>query len=209
MPRKLCNRCLRPQAVCLCEHLVSLQAPCRVLILQHPSEQKQPLATVPILQLCLSPLEVLIGEDFSSHPRVRSLLAQPQNVRLLFPGEHASRWQVGQGAAASARVDTLIVLDGTWRKAKKMWFVNKWLHTLPMVTLQGAAKSQYQIRSSSVTEGVSTLEAVALSCNYLTASNDFDGLYQPFNAMIQMQISKMGEEVFQAHYLGKDASPVP
>jgi len=200
MPRKLCNRCLRPLNVCLCEHLVNLQAPCRVLILQHPSEQKQPLATVPILQLCLSPVEVLVGEDFSNHKVVMALLKQPENVRVLFPGEHASNWQVGQGADSSERVDTLIVLDGTWRKAKKMWFVNEWLQALPAVNLLGAPKSQYQIRSSTIAGGVSTLEAVALSCNYLAGSSDFDELNKPFNAMIDMQIRKMGQEIFQAHY---------
>ncbi len=200
MPRKLCNRCLRPLNVCLCEHLVNLQAPCRVLILQHPSEQKQPLATVPILQLCLSPIEVLVGEDFSNHKVVKALLKQPENTRVLFPGENASDWQVGQGADSSERVDTLIVLDGTWRKAKKMWFVNEWLQALPAVNLQGAPKSQYQIRSSSIAGGVSTLEAVALSCNYLAGSSAFDELNKPFNAMIDMQIKKMGQEIFQAHY---------
>jgi len=171
-----------------------------VLILQHPSEQKQPLATVPILQLCLSPVEVLVGEDFSNEEVVKALLKQPENVRVLFPSEHASNWQVGQGVTPGERVDTLIVLDGTWRKAKKMWFVNAWLQALPAVSLQGAPKSQYQIRSSTIAGGVSTLEAVALSCNYLAGSSVFNELNKPFNAMIDMQIKKMGQEIFQAHY---------
>ena len=200
MPRKLCNRCLRPQNVCLFEHLVNVQAPCRVLILQHSSEQKQPLATVPILQLCLSPDEVLVGEDFSSHEVVKELLKQPSNVRVLFPSDEAKAWRVGQQADSNERVDTLVVLDGTWRKAKKMWFVNQWLHSLPAVSLLDAPVSQYQIRASSIAGGVSTLEAVAMSCNYLARTDKFDQLYQPFNAMIEMQIKKMGQEIFQAHY---------
>ncbi len=200
MPRKLCNRCLRPQNVCLCKHLVSLQAPCKVLILQHPSEQKQPLATVPLLQLCLSPIEVLVGEDFSNHAVVKELLKQPANVRVLFPADNAAAWRVGQKRDLNDPVETLIVLDGTWRKAKKMWFVNEWLQALPAVSLVDAPASQYQIRSSTISGGVSTLEAVALSCNYLVGTSGFDALYEPFNAMIKMQIKKMGQEIFQAHY---------
>ena len=73
MPRKLCDQCDRPENVCLCAHLVNLQAPCKVLILQHPSEQKQALATVPILQKCLSPLQVWVGKEFSINFVVQTL----------------------------------------------------------------------------------------------------------------------------------------
>ena len=200
MPRKLCNKCLRPQNVCLCEYLDHLQAPCKVLILQHTSEQKQPLATVPILQLCLSPIQVLVGEDFSNHPVAKDVLKGVNNVRVLFPTEQSAAWHVGQCLDKNEQVDLLIVLDGTWRKAKKMWFINDWLHQLPAVVLVGAPKSQYQIRSSTVLGGVSTLEAIAQSCNFLTGSTQFDRLYVPFKAMIDMQIQKMGSDVFQAHY---------
>jgi len=34
----------------------------------------------------------------------------------------------------------------------------------------------------------------------LAGSSDFDELNKPFNAMINMQIKKMGQEIFQAHY---------
>ena len=203
MPRKLCNRCQRPLKVCLCAHLVKLQAPFKVLILQHPSEQKQALATVPLLQLCLSPLQVLVAEDFCDNDLVQALLKNKQNCRVLFPGENSQNWEFGLGMAElnSEEIDTLIVLDGTWRKAKKMWHLNPWLHDFPCVSLTNAPQSQYQIRSSSVAGGVSTLEAIALACNYVSGNNDFNELYKPFNAMINMQIESMGEPVFTAHYL--------
>ncbi len=200
MPRILCKKCNRPLNVCLCKHLVNLQAPCKVLILQHPSELKQPLATVPILQLCLSPLQVLVGEDFSSHDVVQLLLSKKSKCRVLFPSEECQSWDVASQVKPNEEVDTLIVLDGTWRKAKKMWHLNPWLKQFEFVTLANVPDSQYQIRSSSVAGGVSTLEAVALSCNYLSGSQAFNDLYKPFNAMIDMQIKKMGPDVFQAHY---------
>ncbi len=200
MPRKLCEKCNRPLNVCLCGHLVSLQAPCRVLILQHPSELKQPLATVPILQLCLTPLQVLVGEDFSDHEVVHKLLNNKSKCRVLFPSEESQSWDVNSQVKPNEEIDTLIVLDGTWRKAKKMWHLNPWLKQFEFVSLENVPESQYQIRSSSVAGGVSTLEAVALSCNYLAGGGGYNELYKPFNAMIDMQIKKMGPDVFQAHY---------
>ncbi len=205
MPREICNQCLRPLNVCLCEHLVKLQAPCDVLILQHPSEQKQPLATVPILQLCLWPIKILVGEKFSNHEAVKALLKKPSCCRVIFPGDNSQTWKVGETADNAEEVDTLIILDGTWRKAKKIWHLNPWLKLISCVTLSDVPKSQYQIRSSSIEGGVSTLEAVVFACNYLSGSDEFDLLNKPFKAMIDMQIKKMGPEIFKAHYDGSNS----
>jgi DTW domain-containing protein YfiP len=203
MPRKLCESCGRPLNVCLCDDLVSVKAPCAVAILQHPSELKQPLATVPILKLCLKPLNVLVGEDFSEHAELQTLLAKHKNVHVLYPSEDAKEWSL-QGdylsGSKSAEVDLLLVIDGTWRKAKRIWLSNPFLHSLPCVKLTGGPAGQYQVRSTTVEGGISTLEAVAQACNYLSKSHDFDELYKPFKAMINMQIEKMGADVFRAHY---------
>ena len=200
MPRKICHQCQRPHTVCLCAHRIDLQAPCQILILQHPSEQKQPLATVPILRLCLSPLEVLVGEDFSGHGVVKTLLKKKSRCRILFPADNCQTWTVGQYAKPEEVIDTLIVLDGTWRKAKKIWHINQWLQQIPFVNLANTPNSLYQIRSTSIAGGVSTLEAVTHACNYLDGSKRFEQLYEPFKAMIDMQINKMGRDVFLAHY---------
>jgi DTW domain-containing protein YfiP len=180
--------------------LLDLVAPCNILILQHPSEQKKPLASVPVLQHCLSPLQVLVGEDFSQHPLVTELLQKRSGCRVLFPVNNCALWTVGQRAQPQEKIDTLIVLDGTWRKAKKIWYLNEWLQNLPAVKLAGTPPSQYRIRSSSVAGGVSTLEAIALACNYIEGSTRFAQLCVPFNAMIDMQIKKMGAEKYHANY---------
>jgi len=200
MPRKLCEHCQRPLAVCICPYLVNLQAPCRLLILQHPSEQKQALATVPLLQLCIEPLDVLIGESFGHLEIIQSILKRPDECRVLFPSEHSVQWDLSKQVESDEAVSTLIILDGTWRKAKRIWHMNPWLEQLPSVQLSNAPKSQYQIRASSVEGGVSTLEAVMHGCNYLSGRAQFNELLKPFNAMIDMQIQKMGKEVFLAHY---------
>jgi DTW domain-containing protein YfiP len=179
-----------------------------VLILQHPSEQKQALATVPILQKCLSPLQVWVGEDFFKHEGLSELVQNKEQCRVLFPSEQSIELDMAVGTGQiemqnSDSIKTLIVLDGTWRKAKKIWHLNAWLHDFPAITLKNAPASQYVIRSSSVEGGVSTLEAITLFCNYLSNSTQFDALSKPFKAMIDMQIESMGEEVFNAHY-GKE-----
>lgn len=197
--RKMCSGCSRPVSVCLCEHFVSLQAPCNVLILQHPSEQKQALATVPILQKCVENLQVLVGEVFD-YDAVRAFIGEPEHCRLLFPAEDAESWSVLQTSSFDQSIHCLIILDGTWRKAKRIWHMTPWLQTLPCVCLTDVAKSEYQIRSSTIEGGVSTLESLVHACNYLTASQDYDLLLKPFREMINLQIKKMGLVTYQTHY---------
>lgn len=204
MPRKICENCQRPIAVCICEHLVSLEAPCNIVILQHPSEQKQALATVPILQACLIPLTVLVGEDFSQNPTLLQLLKTPEDIAIVFPTDDAEAWDLQQVNTAFNPPKTLIVLDGTWRKAKLIWHKNPCLHNLRTVALKGIADSQYLIRSSTIEGGVSTLEAVMHCCNYLSSTQRFDPLLNPFKAMVDWQIKKMGKETFLAHYGNKE-----
>ena len=200
MPRILCEKCGRPQNVCLCPHLVQVQAPCEVIILQHPSEQKQALATVPILQHCLKPLTVLVGEEFSHEATVKACLSAPEACRVVFPSEGSLVWKHSSDVDSLDEIRYLIVLDGTWRKAKRIWHMNTWLHELPCVTLKRELKSQYRIRSSSMKGSLSTLEAVATACEVMDPKGGYDVLLKPFHAMIDMQIQQMGEEVFLAHY---------
>ena len=208
MTRKICENCQRPISVCICEHIVSLSAPCEIVILQHPTEQKQALATVPILQACLTNLSVIVGEDLSNDPVVQTLINDPEGTLVIFPDEGADHWDLSepyQGAGNDVLPRRLIVLDGTWRKAKLLWYLNPWLHNFKAVALQGLPSSEYVIRSSSIEGGVSTLEAVMHSCNYLSASDKYTPLLKPFKAMIDWQIKKMGKEIFLAHY-GKSDS---
>lgn len=207
MTRKICENCQRPISVCICEHFVSLSAPCEIVILQHPTEQKQALATVPILQACLTNLTVIVGEELNDNPAVQAIIDDPEGTLVIFPDEGADKWDLSEpylGACNHVLPRRLIVLDGTWRKAKLLWHKNPWLDDFKAVALQGLPSSEYMIRSSSIDGGVSTLEALMHTCNYLSASHKYTPLLKPFKAMIDWQIKKMGKEIFLAHYAKSD-----
>jgi DTW domain-containing protein YfiP len=55
------------------------------------------------------------------------------------------------------------VLDGTWRKAKKIHLCNNWLKNIPNLTLNKERKTDYGIRKSSVEQGLSSIEAIAFA----------------------------------------------
>ena len=53
----------------------------------------------------------------------------------------------------------LIVLDGTWRKSRKMLYRNPLLQQLPRLSLQRMPASHYLIRKAHRPDQLSTLEA--------------------------------------------------
>lgn len=62
--RRICERgCQRPVNVCLCRRIPKKPIPTitKVVILQHPHEQRHKLATVPVLSKCIQNCEVIVG----------------------------------------------------------------------------------------------------------------------------------------------------
>lgn len=196
MARDVCGGCGRLTSVCICGALVEVQSPLRVVILQHPSELKQPLATVPLLQRCLTPCEVHVGEDFNGTEIQARLQAQATGVALLFPSSE----EAAPADGLCFTPHTLLVIDGTWRKARRILHTNPWLLELPRMSLSDACPSRYRIRQSSVPGSLCTLEAVAFGLFELSGESRMLELLRPFEAMVDMQIKKMGAEVFRAHY---------
>ncbi|MFF7106806.1 tRNA-uridine aminocarboxypropyltransferase [Pseudomonas sichuanensis] len=196
MPRPRCERCQRPIAHCLCPLIPSLDSRTRVVVLQHPSESTHALNTARLAALGLVNAELRVGEAFDD---LHALLQTPgYRPALLFPGEQAQALSAYD--AADDRPLLLIVPDGTWRKARKLLYLNPLLEALPRVTLAQVAPSRYRLRKAPEPGALSTLEAVVQALNVLEAPAGFDALLRPFEALIEGQISAMGEETFARNH---------
>ncbi|KAI4388354.1 hypothetical protein MLD38_000688 [Melastoma candidum] len=86
-------------------------------------------------------------------------LEVPAGSLLLFPSEKALT--VDEIKEAGFKVKNLIVLDGTWMKARRMYNENPWLRFLPHLKLDLDMASLYQEVRSQPKEGyLSTVESV-------------------------------------------------
>ncbi|SMF01840.1 MULTISPECIES: DTW domain-containing protein [unclassified Pseudomonas] len=196
MPRPRCERCQRPLDHCLCPLIPSLDSRTRVVLLQHPSESAHALNTARLAALGLVNAELRVGEVFDD--LVELLQTPGYRPALLFPGEHAQVLTAyGEG---DDRPLLLIVPDGTWRKARKLLYLNPLLEALPRVTLGAVAPSRYRLRKAPEPGALSTLEAVVEALNVLEQPVSFDALLKPFEALIEGQIKAMGAETFQRNH---------
>lgn len=198
--RARCGRCQRPHSHCLCALIPQLQSRTRVLILQHPEESRHALNTARLAALGLVNGELQVGEQFAD---LASWLADPAyQACLLFPGDDAQPL-ASMAISAQERPLLLVVPDGTWRKARKLLYLNPLLAALPRVCLPVGLESRYRLRKAPMAGALSTLEAIVVALEALEAPRSFAALLQPFEALIDGQIAAMGETTYQRNH-GRD-----
>lgn len=199
--RSFCPDCDFLKSRCLCDTLRIIPNNVHLIILQHPTETKHPLNTVRIMKKSFKEMTVLIGEDFTRDLILNTLLSDPNNeCALLYPGEEAT---VLNTDTTSKKITHLILLDGTWRKAKKIFMLSNNLHNIPSIKLAPETTSDYRIRKAPSDQSLSTLEASALALQYLEPSLDTSAAILSFQKMVDFQIKKMGREIYQTNYLDK------
>lgn len=167
--RSLCPHCLKPQARCLCDYIVPTANTIFSLILQHPNEAGHPKNTGELLHRSLRNSELQVGENFTP----ASLDAYLDNAILLYPSETEEDLEK---QTPPEEPNTLIILDATWRKSRKMLHLNPQLARLPRVSLTDEKESAYRIRSAKHQHQLSTLEA---SCYALQQLEQNPDRYQP------------------------------
>ena len=200
--RAFCQQCDFLKSRCLCDTLKSIPNNVHLIVLQHPSEAKHPLITVRIMKKSFKEMTVMVGEDFTNDLKLNTLLCDPKNkCALLYPSQDAKVLETTP--AANEAITHLLLIDGTWRKAKKIYLSSPNLQKLPAIKLAPEEKSDYRIRKSPAENALSTLEASVEALKVLEPKLDTSSALASFQKMIDLQIQKMGRVVYQTNYLDK------
>lgn len=211
MSRQYCQKCMKASSVCICQWLRMQQNQTPVIILQHPDEARKPLGTAGLVKAGLARAAVLSDVTLSkercfdclkrfnvSRPILlyaHKLKFSPFHLELDFEKEFTI------SSDLSKRFDSVILLDGTWRNTRELLHVNSWLHHLPVVGLKNVAESRYRIRKAEQDNALATIEAVSSLLSLLDEKFDSHAFLQPFEKMIDLQISKMGKSTYHRNYL--------
>lgn len=206
--RQLCGECNRAKSACFCHTITPLNNQLPIVILQHPSEVKHAKGTAKIVELSLINCDVLVGENFAENDQFNALFEQQESgeenkLLLLYPNEQAMSPSDFAGFVKNASNTTLgdyrvIVIDGSWKKAYKIFCLNPRLAKIPCIGIDASFESNYRIRKSSREDSLSTLEACHALLTQVEGQH-FDGLLKSFDYMVNFQLRSMPAEV-QARY---------
>jgi DTW domain-containing protein YfiP len=184
--RPNCGECLRAQSACICQWVQPLSSRTRVLVLQHPLEVANAKNSARLLHLSLNNSELHVGEQFDDAALAamldghRAVLLYPEAAGLASPPLLDASW------LAQPESLLLLVLDATWRKSRKMLYLNPRLQSLPRLALSGLPPSHYRIRKAHAPDQLSTMEAVCHALTQLEGGH-FGGLLQAFDGFVSQQ----------------------
>jgi DTW domain-containing protein YfiP len=184
----MCARCLRAQPACMCAWITPVASPVELLILQHPLEVNNAKNSARLLHLSVQPSVLVTGETFDPGVLKGLLEEGGRTAVLLYPDT--------PGRASPPVLpdfpDTLrlVVVDATWRKSRKMLYLNPLLQTLPRFTLRGMPASHYRIRKAHAPDQLSTLEAAAYACMQADADPArWQRLFDAFDGFVGQQMA--------------------
>ncbi len=189
-----CPTCRRPRVACVCDRVTTLATTRRVLILQHPQEQDELLGSAQLLAACLPKATIVVGLSWKNLAHALGeegdQAVDPRRWAVLFPDREAA----GEGVAARSgapvepgSLEGIVALDGTWSKAKTLWWRNPWLTKLPRMTLRPKAPSIYgRLRAEPRREYVSTLESVGAALTLAGEAPEVEvALARVFRTLVQ------------------------
>lgn len=185
-----CEVCRRPTVVCVCDRVVSYLTRCRVLILQHPQEQDVLLGSAQIVLASLPNAKLVIGLSWRNLAHALGEEVDTRKWAVLFPDRETDGNQVTsrRGTVLNpGSLEGIIVLDGTWSKAKTLWWRNPWLNKLNRMSLEPKQPSIYgRLRAEPRREYVSTLESVGAALTTCGESPEIEkGLSRVFRTLMQ------------------------
>jgi DTW domain-containing protein YfiP len=190
LKRAVCERCLRAQSACICRWIAPVQAQTHLLILQHPLEVGNAKNSARLLHLCLSGSVMATGEAFDAGVLDNMLHAEGHTPVLLYPATPGDAGLPVPPPMPMLPVDALrlVLLDATWRKSRKMLYLNPALQRLPRLALTDVAPSNYRIRKAHAPHQLSSLEAAAQALGQLEgAPGRFSPLLDAFDGFVTQQ----------------------
>lgn len=195
--RLQCHHCLRPVRTCICQWITQTANSVELIILQHPLEVNNAKNTARLLHFSLQNSQLHIGERIDDH-FLSSLLDTENKINLLLYPATPEEKSLGMAMpAVLPDLSTLLsgqmrlfVLDGSWRKSRKMLYLNPRLQRLPRMSLINCPASGYHIRKSHAEDQLSTLEASCYALEQLEDNKvDYSPLLTAFGGFVMQQLA--------------------
>jgi len=189
--RLFCNQCERPQRVCWCNYLpepkISLKSHF-VIIIQHPSEKKRKIRTalMAVHGLNESNCQIYVRRKVTSTDELSEILLSSKSY-VMYPSKDSKNLST---VSCDKTFTNIVILDGTWDEAKKIYARSPVLQSLPTIHLDINKQSEYVVRTQPSEKCLSTIETIAHSLAILEDDSTIsERLLCPLQMLCKFQLS--------------------
>jgi DTW domain-containing protein YfiP len=175
-----CPVCFLHRARCICEVIPCLNLKTRVVLIVHAKELKRTTNTGRLAVQALKNSELLVRGQGRERLDLSGLNRADYQSLFLFPDVGSHELTVDLIRSFTKPIQ-LIVPDGNWRQASKVYGRHPELSAIPRVKTTRPDDSQFHLRRESTREGMSTLQAIGMALSIIegeTASGPLEALYQ-------------------------------
>jgi len=198
-----CTECMLARHLCICAFRPQVESSCAFCLIYYRGEVFKPSNTGRLIADVVTDNYAFQWQRTEVDPALQALLSNPQyQPVVVFPHEYA---QPGQcistlkelnrqelNGARHERKPLFILLDGTWREAKKM-FRSGYLQALPVLGIQPEMASAYHLREAAHLHQLCTAEVGVALLNLQGDAEAASALQRYF-------------QTFRTHYLAGKAN---
>lgn len=162
-----CQYCQVAEAYCLCSYQPDIASKIAVMLLVSDNEVFKPSNTGRLIVDTIKESYVYQWSRTEPDSQMLALLADPAYQPIIvFPDEYVDDRQrlLGENVTSISenKIPLIILLDGSWREARRIFRKSPYLDELPVLSINPDAISQYMMRQSEKEQHLSTAEVATL-----------------------------------------------
>jgi len=161
-----CDYCMLGKQFCICEHQPLVKSTAGFMLVMFDYEMIKPSNTG---RLIADVIEDTFAYQWSrtepNQEMIDIINTDCWQPFIIFPEEYVverERVQTGPLIIEPGKRPLYILLDGSWREAKKMFKKSPWLEHIPVISFDPDVVSQYQIRKAAKDNQLATAEVASL-----------------------------------------------
>lgn len=180
-----CDSCLMPAHRCICEFRVRIRAQARFWLLTHRKEVYKPTNTGRLILDTIDGSEAFEWSRTEPEDRFIEQLGRADvDPYIVFPGAPDYTERMVEFAPKPGREPVFIILDGTWRQARRMFRHSRYLDDVPVIEPRTTRRTRYDLRAQVEDHHLCTAEVAAAMLEQIgdSASADIlDAYFEVFN----------------------------
>lgn len=158
-----CSACRLPAAQCICTYRVETQSYAQFWVIMHPEEAYKPTNTARLIGDVLPDTRYFGWYRTAPDAELLALLQDPRyQPFIIFPDDQEDvkpRVRELDLNTLGERIPVFILLDGTWRQARRIFRKSPYLADIPVLPLHHQMKTRYALRKPASEAHLCTAEA--------------------------------------------------